>query len=38
MPLPPLGEDEEDNLFHSVAERSFSPDKAADFIRSKKFC
>lgn len=33
MPLPPV--DEED-LFHTVAERSLSPDKATDFIKSKQ--
>lgn len=34
MPLPPL--DEEDFLFHSVAERSLSPDKASDFLKGKE--
>ncbi len=33
LPLPPL--DEEDCLFHSVAERSLSPDKAFEFKKSE---
>ena len=36
MPLPPVDE-EEDDLFHSVAERSFSPDRASDFLKGKGF-
>ncbi len=32
IPLPPLDEDQED-LFHSVIERSFSPERAYDLIQ-----